>query len=167
MREVFGEPRVPRSEILQQHSDLAASVQAVLEENYFALLNFVQKQTKQRAICLAGGVALNCVANGMIFERSDFRDVYGNPLPTTRAHPWAPLFTYSTKFSTNHAHSRCDRCTTDPSTAITRSGPLLIALDRAGVSFPKMNLLAEPLTRSLAARSSAGFRDGWSSDRGL
>jgi carbamoyltransferase len=54
-------------------------VQAVLEENYFALLNFVQKQTKQRAICLAGGVALNCVANGMIFERSDFRDVYVQP----------------------------------------------------------------------------------------
>jgi carbamoyltransferase len=79
MCEVFGEPRVPRTEILQRHSDLAASVQAVLEENYFALLRFVQKETHQKALCLAGGVALNCVANGMIFERSDFRDVYVQP----------------------------------------------------------------------------------------
>lgn len=79
MTEVFGEPRTPGSEIRQEHSDLAASVQLVLEENYFALVNHVQRQTGMGAICLAGGVALNCVANGMIFERSDFRDVYVQP----------------------------------------------------------------------------------------
>ena len=55
----------------RRDKDLAASVQMVLEENYFALLNFVQKQTGAKAVCLAGGVALNCVANGMIFERTD------------------------------------------------------------------------------------------------
>ena len=51
----------------------------MLEEQYFALLNHVQKQTGQKAVCLAGGVALNCVANGMIFERTDFRDIYMQP----------------------------------------------------------------------------------------
>ena len=45
MAEEFGDPRTPRSEIRQRDMDLAASVQLVLEENYFALLNFVQKQT--------------------------------------------------------------------------------------------------------------------------
>ena len=75
----FGKPRVPRSEIQQRDKDLAASVQCVLEDNYFALLNFVQKQTHMRAVCLAGGVALNCVANGMIFDRTNFRDVYVQP----------------------------------------------------------------------------------------
>jgi carbamoyltransferase len=79
MAEEFGDPRVPRSEIRQRDMDLAASVQVVLEENYFALLNFVQKQTGKTAVCLAGGVALNCVANGMIFERTNFRDVYIQP----------------------------------------------------------------------------------------
>ena len=79
MAEEFGEPRVPRSEIEQRDKDLAASVQLVLEENYFALLNFVQRQTGMTAVCLAGGVALNCVANGMIFERTNFRDVYVQP----------------------------------------------------------------------------------------
>ena len=79
MAEVFGEPRVRGSEIRQKHKDLAASVQRVLEENYFALLNFVQKQTGAATVCLAGGVALNCVANGMIFEHTNFRDVYVQP----------------------------------------------------------------------------------------
>jgi carbamoyltransferase len=75
----FGEPRLPRSEIEQRDKDLAASVQLVLEENYFALLNFVQRQTGMTSVCLAGGVALNCVANGMIFERTNFREVYVQP----------------------------------------------------------------------------------------
>ena len=79
MTREFGKPRVPRSEIVQRDKDLAASVQLVLEENYFALLNFVQRQTGMKVVCLAGGVALNCVANGMIFHRSDFRDVYVQP----------------------------------------------------------------------------------------
>lgn len=79
MEEVFGAPRSKGSEITARDRDLAASVQAVLEENYFALLNHVQKQTGQKTVCLAGGVALNCVANGMIFDRTDFRDVYVQP----------------------------------------------------------------------------------------
>jgi carbamoyltransferase len=79
MAKEFGDSRAPRSEILQRDMDLAASVQLVMEENYFALLNFVQKQTGAVAVCLAGGVALNCVANGMIFERTNFRDVYVQP----------------------------------------------------------------------------------------
>jgi carbamoyltransferase len=79
MLAAFGPARAPGSELLQRHRDLAASVQAVLEENYFAILNFVHRQTGLRKLCLAGGVALNCVANGMIFEKTDFRDVYVQP----------------------------------------------------------------------------------------
>jgi carbamoyltransferase len=75
----FGEPRLPRTEIRQRDRDLAASVQSVLAENYFALLNFVQEQSGATAVCLAGGVALNCVANGQILERTKFKDVYVQP----------------------------------------------------------------------------------------
>lgn len=77
--QLLGPARVPRSEITQQHMDMAASAQAVLEENYFALLNYIQKQTGLKTVCLAGGVALNCVANGMMFERTAFRDLYVQP----------------------------------------------------------------------------------------
>jgi len=77
--EVFGPPREPRSEITERHRDIAASAQKILEENYFALLNYVQRRTGEKTVCLAGGVALNCVANGMIFEKTDFRDMYVQP----------------------------------------------------------------------------------------
>ncbi len=79
MLEKFGPARVYRSEIEKKHRDLAASVQVVLEENYFSLLNYVQKQTGQKTLCLAGGVALNCAANGKLFEKTAFRDVYIQP----------------------------------------------------------------------------------------
>ena len=77
--DVFGKTRVARSEILSEHADLAASVQAVLEENYFALLNTVYERTGLKRLCLAGGVALNCAANGKIFERTPFQEVYIQP----------------------------------------------------------------------------------------
>jgi carbamoyltransferase len=79
MIDVFGPPRAPRGELHHRHADLAASVQAVLEECYFALLNEVCDRTKLKKVCLAGGVALNCVANGMIFDRTPFQDVYIQP----------------------------------------------------------------------------------------
>ena len=74
--DVFGTAREYRSELLPIHYDMAASVQACLEECYFDPLNAVHAKTRQRAVCLAGGVALNCVANGKIFEQTPFRDVY-------------------------------------------------------------------------------------------
>lgn len=75
----FGPARLYRSEIEKYHRDMAASVQVVLEENYFSLLNYVQKQTGMTTVCLAGGVALNCAANGKLFVKTAFKDVYIQP----------------------------------------------------------------------------------------
>ena len=79
MIDVFGAPRLARSELEQQHNDLAASVQLVLEECYFKLLNTIHQRTGLKKLCLAGGVALNCVANGMLFDRTPFEDIYIQP----------------------------------------------------------------------------------------
>ena len=79
MIEVFGTPRTPSTEVEPRHADLAASVQLVLEENYFSLLRFVHQQTRSKSVCLAGGVALNCAANGKIFKETPFRDMYIQP----------------------------------------------------------------------------------------
>jgi carbamoyltransferase len=79
MIEVFGQPRDRKSELRQIHTDLAASVQLVFEENYFNLLNHVGRVTKQKRLCLAGGVALNCAANGKIVDKTDFKEVYVQP----------------------------------------------------------------------------------------
>jgi carbamoyltransferase len=79
MIDTFGPPRGRGTEIQPCHADLAASVQARLEECYFALLNHIHWQTGLRKICLAGGVALNCVANGKILEQTGFQDLYIQP----------------------------------------------------------------------------------------
>jgi carbamoyltransferase len=79
MIDVFGPPRVPGSDIQPRHADLAASVQSVLEERYFAFLNSISRRTRAKTLCLAGGVALNCVANGKIFEQTSYEHVYVQP----------------------------------------------------------------------------------------
>jgi carbamoyltransferase len=63
----------------RRHQDLAATLQARLEEVFFAMLNALQERTGLADLCLAGGVAFNCVANGKIFERTPFRRVWVQP----------------------------------------------------------------------------------------
>ncbi len=72
----FGPPREPHESITKRHEDIAASLQAMLEEAYFHILNSLYERTKKKTLCLAGGVALNSVANGKIFDRTPFEEVY-------------------------------------------------------------------------------------------
>lgn len=75
----FGPPREPNSEITEHYADIAASLQALCEEAYFHLLNHLYKLTNCKNLCLAGGVALNSSANGKIFERTPFKEVFIQP----------------------------------------------------------------------------------------
>jgi carbamoyltransferase len=63
----------------RRHYNIAASMQAALEEVLVSLWNDLSGKTKQNALCLAGGVAFNCLANGKIFDRSPFERVYVQP----------------------------------------------------------------------------------------
>lgn len=78
---LFGGPaRTPDKEMLtQRHMDLAASVQAVTEEVMLRLTRSVAEQTGERNLCLAGGVALNCVANGKILRDGHFKKIWVQP----------------------------------------------------------------------------------------
>ena len=75
----FGAQREPDAPIEQRHRNIAASVQAVTEEAYFALLSSLHRDTGARALCVAGGVAYNSVANGKILSRTPFKDLYIQP----------------------------------------------------------------------------------------
>jgi len=75
----FGQPRVRYGELIQRDMDLAASLQKCFEMAYFHILNHLYDLTRCENICLAGGVALNSVANGMIFDRTPFRRIYTQP----------------------------------------------------------------------------------------
>ena len=79
MAELFGEPREPRTEITQQHMDVAASMQAILEEAEFALVRKLQADTQQATLCMAGGVALNSAFNGKVLPDTAFKDIFVQP----------------------------------------------------------------------------------------
>jgi carbamoyltransferase len=74
--EELGPAREPGSELTSFHHDIAASLQAMYEEAFFHRLNWLQKKTGLKKLCLAGGCAMNSVANGKIFRNTDFQDVY-------------------------------------------------------------------------------------------
>ena len=74
-----GPPRHPESELTQREMDLAASIQAVTEEIVIRLAKDIQRKTRQRNLCLAGGVALNCVANGKLLREGIFDDIWIQP----------------------------------------------------------------------------------------
>jgi carbamoyltransferase len=79
LAERLGPTRDPGAPVEQRHRNLAASMQARLEEVLFGLLKHLHGATRQKAVCLAGGVAFNCVANGKIFDRTPFEDVFVQP----------------------------------------------------------------------------------------
>ena len=70
-----GAPRKPEEWINQRHMDLAASIQKATEEIVLRLSRSVAKQTGSANLCLAGGVALNCVANGKILRDGTFKSI--------------------------------------------------------------------------------------------
>jgi carbamoyltransferase len=74
-----GPPRTAETEISQREMDIAASIQKVTEKVVLRLANTLQKETGERNLCLAGGVALNCVANGRIMRESQFDDIWIQP----------------------------------------------------------------------------------------
>ena len=74
-----GPPRSPQDALEQRHHNLAASLQARLEEVYLGMLKKLAAKTGSKAVCLSGGVAFNCVANGKIFDHTSFERVYVDP----------------------------------------------------------------------------------------
>ena len=73
---LLGPARQPGDEITQKHRDIAASLQAMYEDAFFAMLNRLYEITKADNLCVAGGCAMNSVANGKIFDRTPFKDIY-------------------------------------------------------------------------------------------
>ena len=74
-----GPPRKPESKLTQREMDLARSVQKVTEEIMLRMARHVKKETGKNKLCLAGGVALNCVANGKILRENIFDDIWIQP----------------------------------------------------------------------------------------
>lgn len=74
-----GMPRKPESEISRREMDIARSIQVVTEEIMLRMARFAQEVTGEDYLCLAGGVALNCVANGRLLREGPFKNIWIQP----------------------------------------------------------------------------------------
>ena len=74
-----GDPRKPEAPITKREMDIAASIQVITEEIVLNMANHVYKETKLKNLCLAGGVALNCVANGRVLREGPFEKIWIQP----------------------------------------------------------------------------------------
>jgi carbamoyltransferase len=74
-----GAPRKAESQITQREMDLARSIQVITEEVMLKMTNYAHKETGLKKLCMAGGVALNCVANGRVLREVPFDDIWIQP----------------------------------------------------------------------------------------
>src|SRR5262245_387808 len=74
-----GPPRAPESNLEQRHMDLAASIQSVTEDIFMRMGTYIHRETGSKNLVLAGGVALNCVANGRLLREGPFENIWIQP----------------------------------------------------------------------------------------
>src|SRR6185295_11070282 len=76
LEDLLGPARRPGEELTQRHKDLAASLQKVYEDRFFALVRSLRQRTGLKRLALAGGCAMNSLANGKLFDQTDIEEVF-------------------------------------------------------------------------------------------
>jgi len=161
----LGPVRGPAEPLELRHRNLAASLQARLEEVYLGMLRKLAKATQMKSVCLAGGVAFNCVANGKIFDSTGFEQIYVHPaagdggLSVGAAfYVWNQILGKPRSFVMSHAYWGPGYSRDQVRSSIDSS-----ALSRNGYSVAE---LAEPdLMRNTAQIIADGKILGWFQDR--
>jgi carbamoyltransferase len=153
--------RRPDEPLEQRHRDLAASLQARLEEVYLGMLKKLATKTGAKAVCLAGGVAFNCVANGKIFDATPFEHVYVHPAAGDAGlavgaayHVWHQTLGKPRSFEMKHAYWGPSYSTAEIGAAVRES-----AASQGGFSI--MELPDDELMRQTAAIIADARILGW------
>ena len=159
-----GKIRAPESSITQRECDLAASVQKVTEEAVLSLAKFAINATARRKICLAGGVALNCVANGALSRSGLVKDMWIQPaagdagcalgVALDQAFPEATRPHVATRSDAMQGALLGPQFTDDQITAFLNEK-----------SYPYRKLTAKDVTTATAQNLSEGKVVGWFQDR--
>ncbi|MDD5543133.1 MAG: carbamoyltransferase C-terminal domain-containing protein [Acidobacteriia bacterium] len=112
MKQLLGEPRLPKEEILQRHFNVAASAQRVLEDIAMDLVEYLRRQTHEENLVMAGGVALNSVMNGRIVRDSGFKNIYIQPAAMdaggslgSALYVWHTVLGHGREFVMRHAYT--------------------------------------------------------------
>src|SRR5437660_1039129 len=161
MEKRLGPARAADQALEQRHRNLAASLQARLEEVYLGMLKKLAERTGLKAVCLAGGVAFNCVANRKIFEHTGFEQVYVQPAAGDAGlavgaayYVWHQKLGKPRSFVMDHAYWVPGYLREEIRRAIDSSG---LAEDGYGIA----ELAEEELTRRSAAIIADGKILGW------
>ncbi len=109
--DAFGPPRQPNTEITDHHRNIAASLQKCLEFHLFRILNDLHQRTGSTNLCVAGGVAYNSVANGLIQKNTPFRECFIQPAAGDSGtalgvafHVWNTLLGHPREYVMQHAY---------------------------------------------------------------
>jgi carbamoyltransferase len=161
MPQRLGPARQPEEPVEARHRNLAASLQARLEEAYLGMLRALHGETRAKAVCLAGGVAFNCVANGKILETTPFEQVYVQPAAGDAGlslgaafYVWHQLLGQPRRFVMDHAYWGPGYSSEKIRTAIEAAG-----LARSG--YQVRELPEEELGRAAARVVAEGKILGW------
>jgi carbamoyltransferase len=144
-----------------RHFNLAASMQAALEEVLASMWTNLARQTRQTALCLAGGVAFNCLANGKIFRRSPFERVFVQPAAGDAGLSVGAAFAVHHQLLHNPRSFVMDHAYWGPAFS---SSDLRAALDRFGISTGYAGvaeLQERPLLQATARAIADGKIVGW------
>jgi carbamoyltransferase len=161
MEKRLGPARGPEQALEQRHRDLASSLQARLEEVYLGMLKKLAGRTGLKAVCLAGGVAFNCVANGKIFDATPFEQVFVHPAAGDAGlavgaayHVWHQILGQPRSFVMDHAYWGPEYSRDEIRQAIDSDG-----LAQSGCTIAE--LPEEELMRHTAAIIAEGKILGW------
>ncbi len=149
-------PRAPEAPLTQLHCDLARSIQHVTEEIILRLARTLHRETGEENLCLAGGVALNCVANARLLREGPFRRLWVQPAAGDAGGALGAALAF------HHHHARTPRTTDDLNDAMHGAflGPSFndseIAAALAAYNLPAQPLAPAALNELIAARLDAG-----------
>lgn len=147
-----------------RHYNLAASMQAALEDVLASMWTALARDTRQKTLCLAGGVAFNCLANGKLFERSPFERVFVQPAAGDAGLSVGAAFAVQHQilgrprsFVMNHAYWGPSFSAGDVRAALDRSG---ISAGHAGITGLEEQPLLDATARAIAGGKIVGWYQG-------
>jgi len=161
---VFGPARKRDEPMESRHMDLAASVQACYEESFFHIVNRLHRQTGSRSLALAGGCAQNSLANGKIFERSPFREVFIQPAAGDAGGALGAALTVYHEAKANGRFPRMEEPFLGPGYSVEYIDRLVEGteeLRRSGSGFRVRKLEEEELRKELVGIIEKGLVTGW------
>lgn len=146
--EVFGPARIPGSEFLPRHMDIAHSLQQVLEETVLEMARWLHEQTRATNLCMAGGVALNCVLNSHLAANGPFENVWVQPAAGDAGTALgAALWVDKQRRDDTRSRWVMDHAYLGPGYSDEEIGRFL---DRSGVRYRKLDDVAEAAAELLA-----------------